>query len=154
MSSVIGVIADTHGMVRAEALEALGDSDHIIHAGDVGSPDVLDALRTICPVSAIRGNNDSGDWASELSRSEIVEVDGVRLYVIHDLGELDLDPAVEQLHAVIAGHFHQPSIETRDDVLYLNPGSAGPHRLNFPVTIARLKVGEDGIEPEIVHLSA
>jgi putative phosphoesterase len=153
MSSVIGVIADTHGMVRAEALEALGDSDHIIHAGDVGSPDVLDALRTICPVSAIRGNNDSGAWVTELSRSEIVEVYGIRLYVVHDLGELDFDPASVQIHAVIAGHFHQPSIETRDDVLYLNPGSAGPRRFNYPVTIARLKVGEDGIEPEIVHLS-
>ncbi len=153
MGSVIGVIADTHGLVRAEALEALSESDHIVHAGDIGNPDVLDALATICPVTAVRGNNDTGAWAVALARSEIVEVESALLYVIHDLSELELEPSEAGLHAVITGHSHQSSIETRDDVLYLNPGSAGPRRFNFPVAVARLHVHGHNIDPEVVHLS-
>ena len=122
MASVIGVIADTHGLVRAEALEALSPAGHIIHAGDIGSPDVLDALATIGPVSAVRGNNDNGEWAAALARSQVVEVESALLYVIHDLAELDLDPSAAELLAVIAGHSHEPSIESRAGVLYLNPG--------------------------------
>jgi putative phosphoesterase len=153
VSSVVGVIADTHGLVRSEALEALSGSDHIVHAGDVGDPDVLDALATIGPVTAVRGNNDWGVWAEALARSEVVEVEAALLYVIHDLGELDLDPSAAELHAVITGHFHQPSVDTRDGVLYLNPGSAGPRRLDYPVTVARLHVRGHDISPEIIRLS-
>ena len=153
MGSVIGVIADTHGLIRAEALEALSGTDRIIHAGDIGNPDVLDALATIGPVTAVRGNNDKGPWADALARSQVVEVEPVLLYVIHDLAELDLDPSAAELHAVITGHFHQPSIETRDGVLYLNPGSAGHRRFDFPVTVARLHVRGHRIDPEIVHLN-
>ncbi len=154
MASVIGVIADTHGLVRAEALEALGRADRIIHAGDIGNPDVLDALATIGPVPAVRGNNDTGTWAAALARSQVVKVESALLYVIHDLAELDLDPSATGLHAVITGHLHKPSIETREGVLYLNPGSAGPCRFNFPVTVARLNVSGHNIDPEIVHLNA
>jgi putative phosphoesterase len=153
MGSVIGVIADTHGLVRADALDALSGSDHIVHAGDIGSPDVLAALATIGPVTAVRGNNDNGAWAEALSRSEVVEIESVMLYVIHDLSQLGLDPSAAKLHAIITGHFHNPSIETRDGVLYLNPGSAGPRRFDFPVSVARLHVRGQEIEPEIVHLS-
>jgi len=153
VSSVVGVIADTHGLVRSEALEALSGSDQIVHAGDIGNPDVLDALATIGPVTAVRGNTDTGVWAEALARSEVVEVEAALLYVIHDLGELDLDPSAAELHAVITGHFHQPAIDTRDGVLYLNPGSAGPRRFDYPVTVARLHVCGHDISPEIVHLS-
>ena len=153
MGSVIGVIADTNGLVRAEALEALSGADRIIHAGDIGSPDVLDALATISPVTAVRGNNDAGPWADALARSQVIEVELAMLYVIHDLGELNLDPSAAELQAVITGHSHQPSIETRDGVLYLNPGSAGPRRLDFPVTVARLHVRGRRIDPEIVNLN-
>jgi hypothetical protein len=153
MASVIGVIADTHGLVRAEALEPLSPAGHIIHAGDIGSPDVLDALATIGPVSAVRGNNDNGEWAAALAISQVVEVESALLYVIHDLAELDLDPSAAELLAVITGHSHEPSIETRAGVLYLNPGGAGPRRFNFPVTVARLHVRGHNIDPEIVHLN-
>jgi putative phosphoesterase len=153
VSSIIGVIADTHGLVRPEALEALSGADRIIHAGDVGHSDVLDALATICPVTAVRGNNDSGAWAEALARSEVVEVESALLYVVHDLGEFEVDPVADKLNAIISGHFHLPSIETRDDVLYLNPGSAGPHRFDFPVTVARLEISGHEISPEIVHLN-
>ncbi len=111
------------------------------------------ALATIGPVSAVRGNNDIGEWAATLARSQVVEVESALLYVIHDLAELDLDPSAAGLHAVITGRFHQPSIETREGVLYLNPGSAGPRRFNFPVTVARLHVSGHNIDPEIVHLN-
>jgi hypothetical protein len=153
MSSLIGVIADTDGAIRAEALEALSGADRIIHAGDVGSPDVLDALGTIGPVTAVRGNNDAGAWAASLARSQIVEVEDVRIYVIHDLADLDVDPSAVGLHAVISGHFDKPSIETRDGILYLHPGSAGRRRSNFPATVARLHVAGQTIDPEIVHLN-
>ena len=154
MGSVIGVIADTNGLVRVEALEALSESDHIVHAGDIGNSDVLDALATICPVTAVRGYNDTGAWAVALARSEVVEVESALLYVIHDLSGLELEPSEAGLHAVITGHSHQPAIDTRDDVLYLNPGSAGPRRFNLPVTVARLHVRGHNIDPEVVHLSS
>jgi putative phosphoesterase len=153
VSSVIGVLADTHGLVRSEVLEALSESDRIIHAGDVGHPDVLEALATIGPVTAVRGNNDSGPWAEALARSEVVEVESALLCVVHDLGEFDLDPSADTPHAVISGHFHQPSIETREGILYLNPGSAGPRRFDFPVTVARLHISGHEISSEIIHLN-
>ena len=148
----IGVISDTHGLVRPQALRALAGADLIVHAGDVGGPEVLKALRAVAPVVAVRGNNDRGGWAAALAETEVVETDGRSLYVLHDLKELDLDPRVAGFAAVIAGHSHQPRIERRDGVLYLNPGSAGPRRFRLPIAIAWLAVEKAGLDAEIVHL--
>jgi len=148
----IGVISDTHGLVRPQALRALAGADLIVHAGDVGGPEVLEVLRAVAPVVAVRGNNDRGGWATALAETEVVETDGRSLYVLHDLKELDLDPRVAGFAAVIAGHSHQPRIERRDGVLYLNPGSAGPRRFRLPIAIAWLAVEATGLDAEIVHL--
>ena len=134
MSRLVGVISDTHGLVRPAALTALAGSQLIVHAGDVGSPEVLDQLRGIAPVVAVRGNNDRGAWAECLSATEVVDLDGVFLYVLHDVKELDLDPRAAGFRAVIAGHSHRPGMEERDGVLFLNPGSAGPRRFTLPIT--------------------
>ena len=147
----VGVISDTHGLLRPEALEALKGSDLIIHAGDVGKPEVLTALRELAPVRAVRGNVDRGDWAEALPLTEVVEVEDTFLYVLHDIGELDLDPKAAGFSAVIFGHSHKPSQETRDGVLFLNPGAAGPKRFKLPVSLARLRVGQE-IEAEMVRL--
>jgi uncharacterized protein len=146
----IGVISDTHGLLRPEALAALQGTALIVHAGDVGSPDILDELRRIAPVVAVRGNVDKGAWAQALPLTEIVECDGLRLYVLHILD--DLDPPMAGLHAVIFGHSHQPKIETKDGVLYFNPGSAGPRRFSLPITVGRLTVATGTLRGEIVHL--
>jgi putative phosphoesterase len=148
----IGVISDTHGLLRPQAVAALRGSPLIIHAGDVGRPEILDELRGIAPVFAVRGNVDRGAWAMGLPETEIVEVDGCLLYVLHDLGALDLDPPTAGFRAVIAGHSHQPKIETRDRVLYFNPGSAGPRRFRLPVSIGRLTLDDGKITAEIINL--
>jgi putative phosphoesterase len=137
----IGVISDTHGLLRPEALRALRGVDLIVHAGDVGNAEVLEALRAIAPVVAVRGNNDRGAWARALRETETLAVGGARLYVIHDLKELALDPKTADVDVVIAGHSHQPAIARRGGVLFLNPGSAGPRRFRLPVAVARLDVG-------------
>jgi len=152
MTALIGVIADTHGLVRASALEALGDSTHLVHAGDMGTPDILEALGRIGPVTAVRGNGDAGTWAESLPRWSILDLGVARILVVHNLAELEIDLAAEKVDAVISGHFHNPSIEMRENILYLNPGSAGPRRNGFPVTVARLRCHGNGIDPEIVHL--
>jgi putative phosphoesterase len=148
----IGVISDTHGLLRPEARAALGGSQLIIHAGDVGKPEVLAGLREIAPVVAVRGNNDEGDWAHALPDDEVVEIEGVRVYVLHDLARLDLDPAAADFKAVIAGHSHHPRIEERGGVLYLNPGSAGPRRFKLPVAVARLRIDAGEVDAEVVEL--
>ncbi|HXU87682.1 MAG TPA: metallophosphoesterase family protein [Methylomirabilota bacterium] len=148
----IGVISDTHGLVRPQALRALAGADLIVHAGDVGGPAVLEALRGVAPVVAVRGNNDRGAWAAALSETEVVETDGRSLYVLHDLKELDLDPRAAGFDAVIAGHSHQPRIDRRDGVLYLNPGSAGPRRFRLPIAVAWLAIEPAGVDAEIVQL--
>ena len=148
----IGVISDTHGLVRPEAVAALRGSDLIVHAGDVGHPAVLEALRAVAPVVAVRGNNDHGAWAEKLSATEVVERAGVLLYVLHDLAELDIDLKAAGFHAVIAGHSHQPKLERREGVLYLNPGSAGPRRFKLPVALARVRIHAAGIDAELVEL--
>ena len=148
----IGVISDTHGLVRPEALRALRGADLIVHAGDVGAPEVLEALRAVAPVVAVRGNNDRGRWARALAETEVVERGGRALYVLHDLHELDVDPRVAGYHAVIAGHSHQPRVEHRDGVLYLNPGSAGPRRFRLPICVARLQITARRLRAEIVTL--
>jgi putative phosphoesterase len=136
----VGVISDTHGLLRPEAVAALTGVERIIHAGDIGERAVLDALGRLAPVSAVRGNNDRGGWARDIPETQVVEIGGVALYVLHDLHELDLDPRAAGFVAVIAGHSHQPRQEQRDGVLYFNPGSAGPRRFRLPVSIGRLTV--------------
>jgi putative phosphoesterase len=148
---LIGLISDTHGLVRPEALAALEGSDLIIHAGDVGKPEVLERLRAIAPTFAVRGNVDTQAWASALPATEAVEAGKMLIWVLHDIAQLDLDPSVA-FAAVVYGHSHKPSIETRDGVLYINPGSAGPRRFRLPVTVGRLTLRDDGIWPEIVEL--
>ena len=134
----IGLISDTHGLLRDEALEGLSGSDLIIHAGDVGAPDIIDALKTIAPVVVVKGNVDDGPWASAWPSTGIAQAGSAVIYVLHNLGDLDLDPAAAGFHIVVSGHSHHPSRIERDGVLYLNPGSAGPRRFKLPVTIARL----------------
>jgi putative phosphoesterase len=136
----VGVISDTHGLLRPEAVAALTGVERIIHAGDIGERAVLAALGRLAPVSAVRGNNDRGGWARDIPETEVVEIGGVALYVLHDLHELDLDPRAAGFAAVIAGHSHQPRQERRDGVLYFNPGSAGPRRFRLPVSLGRLTV--------------
>ncbi len=148
----IGVISDTHGLVRPQAVDALRGSDLIVHAGDVGHPAVLEALRALAPVVAVRGNNDRGAWAESLAATEVVDVAGVLLYVLHDLAELDVDPEAAGFHAVIAGHSHRPKLERRGGLLYLNPGSAGPRRFRLPVALARLRIQAAVVEAELVEL--
>ena len=148
----VGVISDTHGLVRPEAVEALRGSELIIHAGDVGGPEVLEELGRLAPVVAVRGNNDRGAWAEALAEYEAVEVDGSFVYVLHDLKELDIAPAAAGFRVVVSGHSHQPLAEERRGVLYLNPGSAGPRRFKLPVTVARLKLNGDDMSAEIINL--
>ena len=151
--ATVGVISDTHGLIRPEALTALAGVDAIIHAGDIGTPEVLAALRRIAPVTAVRGNNDRGAWAKRVPPTASLTVGGVRVYVLHDRHELDLDPRKGGYAAVIAGHSHRPLVEERDGVLFLNPGSAGPRRFTLPVTVARLHVARGAVRAAIVPLS-
>jgi uncharacterized protein len=148
----IGVISDTHGLLRPQAVAALQGSTLIIHAGDVGRPEILDELRKIAPVVAVRGNVDRDTWADKLPHSEIVEHDGVRLYVIHILEDLELDPPTAGFQAVITGHTHRPKMTTKEGVLYFNPGSAGPRRFILPVSVGRLSITHGKPRGEIIHL--
>ena len=149
---LLGIISDTHGVLRPEALHALRDAKLIIHAGDVGAPEILTQLKTIAPVFAVRGNVDTQAWARELPETTVVETAGVSLYVLHNLQELDLKAAASGFHAVICGHTHQPEQHERDGVLYLNPGSAGPRRFHLPITVALLEVTEKPLRAKIVPL--
>jgi putative phosphoesterase len=149
---LIGVISDTHGLLRPEAVRALQGSELILHAGDVGDPKILDELRAIAPVIAVRGNIDQGAWAMTLSEYELVECEGVSIYVLHDLNQLDLDLVAAGVRAVISGHSHKPAIRTEKGVLYLNPGSAGPRRFKLPVTVARLHVSGETLTAEHIEL--
>jgi len=149
---MIGVISDTHGLIRPEVHEAFQGVELILHAGDVGHPDVLRTLETIAPVIAVRGNNDRGAWADDLPLTQVVEQTKRFLYVLHERDHLDLDPVAAEMGAVIFGHSHRPVVEYRQDVLFLNPGSAGPRRFSLPVTVARLTVTDSTIHPEIIEL--
>jgi putative phosphoesterase len=148
----IGVISDTHGLLRPEALDALKGSAHIIHAGDVGDPSILDRLAAIAPVTAVRGNVDTAAWAARLPLADAVELGGRLFYVLHQREHLDIDPRAAGVAMVIFGHSHKPSADVRDGVLYLNPGSAGPRRFSLPVTVARVAVGAGGVDAVIVPL--
>jgi putative phosphoesterase len=148
----IGVISDTHGLLRPEAIEALRGSDRILHAGDVGDPEILQALAQIAPVIAVRGNVDTEPWAGTLPETEVVEVGGVSIYMLHDLGRLDLKPEASGFHVVVYGHTHQPKIEEKNGLLYFNPGSAGPRRFRLPVTVGRLTIRAGKVRAELVEL--
>jgi hypothetical protein len=148
----IGVISDTHGLLRPEAVRALRGVELILHAGDIGKPEVLDGLRAIAPVVAIRGNNDNGTWARALPATEVALVGAAAFYLVHDVAELDLDPAAARFAAVISGHSHRPSQSVRDGVLYLNPGSAGPRRFSLPVSLATLTVRGEAVRPRLIEL--
>lgn len=150
--SRIGLISDTHGLLRPEALEALRDSELILHAGDVGKPEILTALRKLAPVTAVRGNVDKGDWAKSLPDSAVARAGDVLFYVLHDVHALDLNPAAAGFHVVVSGHSHQPGKFERDGVLYINPGSAGPRRFQLPVSVARLNLACTPFEVEFVEL--
>lgn len=148
----VGVVSDTHGLLRPEAVQALRGCDLIVHAGDVGNPGILDELAKLAPVRAVRGNVDHGPWAQRLPLAEVVDVEGCQLYVLHILADLDLDPEAAGFGVVIFGHSHRPLAERRRGVLYLNPGSAGPRRFDLPVTVARLTVDGTDAGAQIVEL--
>jgi putative phosphoesterase len=149
---VIGVISDTHGLVRPQAIEALQGVDMILHAGDVGNQEVLDTLNQIAPVIAVRGNNDKGEWGGSLPDWEVVEIDGVSIYMLHDVKEIDIAPS-GAFNVVVSGHSHKPSVEERRGVLYVNPGSAGPRRFTLPVSLAFLEVTGEKVQAKIIELS-
>ena len=148
----IGVISDTHGLLRPEAVVALRGADRIIHAGDIGNPAILERLSEIAPVTAVRGNVDQEAWAQSIPETSVLEVDGVSIYVLHILQKLDLKPRAAGIDAVIYGHSHIPKQDIKDGVLYFNPGSAGPRRFQRPVTIGKLIVQEGKIRAEVVQL--
>lgn len=150
---LLGVISDTHGLLRPEALEALQGVDAIVHAGDVDRPGILERLGEVAPVVAVRGNMDRGPWAASLPSTEAVEAGRFRLFVVHDLATLDLDPAAAGMDAVIFGHTHRPERRRKDGVLYLNPGSAGPPRSDRPVTLARLALEGERLAAETIELA-
>ncbi|MFQ5960012.1 MAG: metallophosphoesterase family protein [Candidatus Methylomirabilales bacterium] len=149
---LVGVISDTHGLLRPEAVTELEGSELIIHAGDIGDPEILKELKRIAPVIAVRGNSDKGGWANELPETEVVSIGEVHVYVLHDMYALDLDPVAAGFAAVITGHSHRPKVEEKEGVVFLNPGSAGPRRFNLPVSLARLHIGDGRLDTEIVEL--
>ena len=149
---IVGVISDTHGLLRPEAVAALAGCDLIVHAGDVGSPAVLAGLRRVAPVVAVRGNVDIESWARDLPESEVAQVGDASVYVLHDLARLDLDPAAAGFAAIVSGHSHVPAIEEQGGVLYLNPGSAGPRRFSLPVSLARIRVEGGTVTAELITL--
>jgi uncharacterized protein len=151
---IIGLISDTHGLLRPQALRALEGSDVIIHAGDVGDPEILEKLKALAPVFAVRGNVDTESWAQALPETEVVETGSATIYVLHDVHALDLDPVVAGFHILVSGHSHKPGRTERGGVLYINPGSAGPRRFNLPVTVARLSLNCMPWKVEFVELLA
>jgi uncharacterized protein len=152
MTFRIGIISDTHGLLRPRAEQCLAGVDHIIHGGDIGRPEILDVLRRIAPVTAIRGNVDIGDWAVAYPQIEVVRLAGKSIFVLHDLTTLQIDPIARGIDVVVSGHSHVPRIDTADGVLYLNPGSAGRRRFGLPVTLATIDVSPDNLRPEIHDL--
>jgi len=148
----VGLISDTHGLLRPQAIEALRSSDHIIHAGDIGDAAVLERLWGLAPVTAVRGNNDRDQWAAAVNDTEALRIGSVSIYVIHDLAELDIDPAADGFQVVVSGHSHRPLSKLRDGVLFINPGSAGPRRFTLPVSVGRLLISGNQITPQLIEL--
>lgn len=148
----IGLISDTHGLLRPEALAFLQGCDHIVHGGDIGQAGILEALAAIAPLTAVRGNNDTAAWADAIRDVEMIELGGLRLYAIHDLAKLDIDPVAEGVRVVVSGHSHRPMAQERDGILYVNPGSAGPRRFKLPISAAELRLDVGTVTPRIVEL--
>jgi putative phosphoesterase len=148
----IGLISDTHGLLRPEAIAALRGADHIIHAGDIGKPFILEDLTRIAPLTAVRGNNDTGEWARDLPDTVSIELAGVHIHVLHDVKELGEYPPPANAQVIVAGHSHQPLMRSEAGILHVNPGSAGPRRFRLPVTVAWLEIGEGRLQAEIIHL--
>lgn len=149
---IIGVISDTHGLLRPEAINALRGSEHIIHAGDIGDAAIIPALEKIAPVTAIRGNIDVEPWTKRFPETEVVELAGMHIYILHDVNALDLNPRAAGFAVVISGHSHQPKQELKDGVLYFNPGSAGPKRFKLPTTVGRLEIVDGKMSGKIIEL--
>lgn len=152
MTFRIGIISDTHGLLRPEAERGLVGVDHIVHGGDIGRPEIITSLRRIAPVTAIRGNVDTGDWAREYAETQLVRLADRSIFVVHDLKALRIDPVVLGIDVVVSGHSHVPNIDTVDGVLYLNPGSAGRRRFRLPITLATLDITPDGLQPAVHDL--
>ncbi len=152
MFTKIAILSDTHGLLRPEVMPEISDCKTIIHAGDVGDPEILEKLRRIAPVYAVRGNMDKGEWAESLNFTELIEINGHLIYVLHEIERLDLDPCASNLSMVIFGHSHRAEMKKKDSVFYLNPGSAGPRRFVLPVTIAKVHVYPDVLIPEIIKI--
>jgi putative phosphoesterase len=150
----IGIISDTHGLLRPEALDFLRGADHIVHGGDIGGLEIIDALSALAPLTVVRGNNDGGAWAEAVPETALLEAGGLRLFAIHDLAQLRIDPVAAGIRVVVSGHSHRPRAEQRGPVLYLNPGSAGPRRFRLPVSVAELRIDGEAIVPRIVDLGA
>jgi putative phosphoesterase len=148
----VGLISDTHGLLRPEALAFLRGSDFIVHAGDIGDAQVLEGLRRLAPLTAVRGNNDKGAWARSIAETDVLQVGDVSIYVLHDLSELDLDPIAAGFQVVVSGHSHNPRIEDREGVLYVNPGSSGPRRFKLPIALGELQVVGASVKARIVEL--
>jgi putative phosphoesterase len=148
----IGLISDTHGLLRPEAGSFLRGCDHIVHAGDIGSHEVLEELSALAPTTAVRGNNDRGRWAKALSETELLQLGKIGMYVIHDLAQLDIDPQAAGAGVVVSGHSHRPVIQKRNGILYVNPGSAGPRRFKLPIAVGEIIVAGRSVTPRIVEL--
>jgi putative phosphoesterase len=149
----VGLISDTHGLIRDEALRALTGCDHIVHAGDIVTPEILDRLRDIAPLTAVRGNNDKGSWARALPEYEVVEFGSISVYVRHDEEELDIDPSAAGFRVMVFGHSHMPRVEVRKEVLFVNPGSAGPRRFKLPIAVGELLIQGDSVDARIIELA-
>jgi putative phosphoesterase len=149
----VGLISDTHGLLRPEARAFLMGCDYIVHGGDVGEPKILDELAVIAPLIAVRGNNDTQPWAARLPVTELIRVGNVFVYVIHNLAELDIDPGAAGVRVIVSGHSHQPKVEERDGVLYVNPGSSGPRRFKLPISVGEIIVSGSAVNARIVDLS-
>ena len=150
---LIGIISDTHGLVRPQALEALKGVDMILHAGDIGNQDVLDSLNELAPVVAVRGNNDKAEWARSLPDWEVVEVGNVSIYMLHNVKEIDISPSGAGFQVVVSGHSHKPVVEDQRGVLYINPGSAGPRRFTLPVSLAHLHILGEKLQAKVIELA-
>jgi putative phosphoesterase len=148
----IGLISDTHGLLREEALAFLWGCDRIIHAGDIGGREILDSLSVIAPVAAVRGNNDKGAWANALPETLQLQFESTSIYVLHDMAQLDVEPLPAGVNVVICGHSHRAVVQRRDGVIYVNPGSAGPHRFNLPISVGELVIKKKIVTPRIVSL--
>jgi uncharacterized protein len=150
----VGLISDTHGLLRPEAVTFLHGSDYIVHAGDIGDAKILRELNACAPVTAVRGNNDRGSWAKAIPESQVLHVDDVLIYVLHDVAELDLDPVAAGFRVIVSGHSHRPLVQERDGVLYVNPGSSGPRRFKLPITVAELDIAGRSVKARVADLEA